>query len=245
MVGGSSYLRFAKRPNTNAICRCSCQSVLWCRFSAIIARQFTIVARSRTKRRGSFATRMLITSQCTRNGSPKAIIVFLVHPGHLHVRNFDLLIINSQFLIECLVNSKSCVTSSEDMEQVRFQDFILTTEPLITFTFFTKGTYDQDQVTLYTQFFANKFPCYLCRISEGSMKAELVCFYSQCRESIKSLCNENSSLIIAGDQLTKGWVRIPLPGASVWDSGAIYKFANALQLEQKFEKCVACMSRTL
>jgi hypothetical protein len=114
-------------------------------------------------------------------------------------------------------------------------------EPLLTFTFWTKQKLDQNRLELYTQYFLKKFPFLFCRISEGSIKSQLVCLFSQTASNIKSITEENPCLDIAGDRLLKGQIRIPLPHKSVWDSGLILSFSNAKQLEQKLAKCVMCM----
>jgi hypothetical protein len=93
----------------------------------------------------------------------------------------------------------------------------------------------------YSNFFKKKFPYLVLRITQACVRADVVSVYSEAQKGVKSICEDNPFLNIAGVPLKKGYVRIPMPGQSVWSSGMILKFTNALQLEQKFVKCTDCM----
>lgn len=122
--------------------------------------------------------------------------------------------------------------------EVTCTTYIHSTEPLFTFTFFTKSKFSVDRAADYELFFSSKFPSQLCRFSSGSMKSELVCTRSQSVVGVKSICSELKELsLINGDQLIKGWIRAPVRGSSVWTSGTIYKFTNLVQLQLNFDKC--------
>jgi len=105
-------------------------------------------------------------------------------------------------------------------------EYVLSDEPLVTFSFVIKGKYDKEHAKLYTTHLAQIFGANKFIIREGSVKIAFYAPFSKATAGAVHLIKNGLSL--AGDIIEQGDIICPFPGWSVW-SGLGFHFETKQQ----------------